>query len=212
MRLEGHAMTVNTSGQGSTATVPAEIDRWNWGAFLLTWIWGIGNNTLVALLALVPLVNLVMPFVLGAKGSAWAWRNKHWDSVEHFRRVQRSWAKWGLALWLAMIGLVVAMIFGTMSLMKRSEAYTMAIARAQTDAQVQVHIGLPFTAGTPSGSVVVSGPSGTADLSFDVEGPKGKGTIYVKAHKDMGKWEIDRMVLEDAATGERFEISPPRIM
>jgi len=26
--------------------VPAEIDRWNWGAFLLNWVWGIGNNTL----------------------------------------------------------------------------------------------------------------------------------------------------------------------
>jgi len=29
----------------SPAEVPDEIDRWNWGAFLLNWIWGIGNNT-----------------------------------------------------------------------------------------------------------------------------------------------------------------------
>ncbi len=34
-------------------TVPAEIDRWNWGAFLLNAIWGIGNNTFIALLTLV---------------------------------------------------------------------------------------------------------------------------------------------------------------
>ena len=71
----------NTSGQGSATAVPAEIDRWNWGAFLLNWIWGIGNNTFIALLMFVPLVNVVMAFVLGAKGSAWAWRNKRWDSV-----------------------------------------------------------------------------------------------------------------------------------
>lgn len=34
--------------------VPPEIDRWNWGAFLLNWIWGVGNNTFIALLTLVP--------------------------------------------------------------------------------------------------------------------------------------------------------------
>ena len=30
--------------------IPPEIDRWNWGAFLLNWIWGVGNNTFIALL------------------------------------------------------------------------------------------------------------------------------------------------------------------
>lgn len=62
----------NTSGGGSNAMVPPEIDRWNWGAFLLTWIWGVGNNTFIALLMFVPFVNIVMWFVLGARGSAWA--------------------------------------------------------------------------------------------------------------------------------------------
>ena len=38
--------------------------------------------------------RFVMPFVLGAKGSRWAWRNGRWDSVEHFKRVQRLWAIW----------------------------------------------------------------------------------------------------------------------
>ena len=35
--------------------IPPELDRWNWGAFLLNWIWGVGNNTYIALLTLVPL-------------------------------------------------------------------------------------------------------------------------------------------------------------
>src|SRR5271166_458435 len=79
--------------------VPAEIDRWNWGAFLLNWIWGVGNNTYIALLTLVPFFGiLIMPFVLGAKGSGWAWRNGRWDSVAHFKRVQRRWAIWGVIL------------------------------------------------------------------------------------------------------------------
>ena len=78
------------------------------GSFLLNWIWGIGNGTPIALLTLIPFVGFVMIFVLGAKGSAWAWRNGRWDSVEHFRRVQRKWAFWGIVVWLAWIGLPVA--------------------------------------------------------------------------------------------------------
>ena len=101
----------NTSGHGVAADIPAELDRWNWGAFLLNWIWGIGNNTFIALLMFVPVVNLVMPFVLGAKGSAWAWRNKRWDSVDHFKRVQRLWAICGVVAVIALVGFAVAMWF-----------------------------------------------------------------------------------------------------
>ena len=63
-------------------TIPAEIDRWNWGAFLLNWIWGIGNHTYIALLTLHSVFGFIWLFVLGAKGSAWAWRNGRWDSVD----------------------------------------------------------------------------------------------------------------------------------
>ena len=86
--------------------IPPEIDRWNWGAFLLNWIWGVGNNTFIALLTLVPIVGFVMLFVLGAKGSRWAWRNGRWDSVAHFKRVQRLWAIWGAIIWLGGIALI----------------------------------------------------------------------------------------------------------
>ena len=72
--------------------IPAEIKRWNWGAFLLNWIWGIGNQTYIALLALIPGFGFIWMLVLGAKGSTWAWRNGRWDSVEHFKRLQRKWA------------------------------------------------------------------------------------------------------------------------
>ena len=91
--------------------IPPELDRWNWGAFLLNWIWGIGNNTYIALLIFVPIVGLVMPFVLGAKGSRWAWRNGRWDSVEHFKRVQRQWAIWGAVILVGFL-LLFGGVFG----------------------------------------------------------------------------------------------------
>lgn len=36
--------------------------RFNWGAFSLTLIWGIGNRCYITLLCLVPIVGIIMPF------------------------------------------------------------------------------------------------------------------------------------------------------
>jgi len=107
----------NTSGMGKDAVVPEEIKGWSWGAFLWGWIWGLSNRTYIALLTLVPLVNWVMVFVVGFKGNEWAWRNKKWVSVEEFKQVQRSWAKWGLVLLVILpISLVLLLvIFGGLS-------------------------------------------------------------------------------------------------
>lgn len=90
----------NTSGMGKTAVIPVEIRGWNWGAFFLNWVWGIRNSTYIALLCLIPYVNAVMPFVLGAKGTEWSWRNHKWDSIEQFKASQRRWAIWGLVLFV----------------------------------------------------------------------------------------------------------------
>lgn len=98
----------NTSGRGKTVEVPSVIKKWNWGAFFLNWIWGLSNETLIALLMFIPLVNIVMPFVLGANGSEWAWKNKRWKSVHHFKTVQKKWAWWGLGVWI--FGLIMAII------------------------------------------------------------------------------------------------------
>lgn len=99
-----------TSGQGPAATVPAEVQGLNWGGLLLSWIWGIGNNTWLALLAFVPFIGWVVPFVLLFKGNEWAWRNKQWDSVEHFQATQRKWAIAGLVV------LGIGLAFGYLSI------------------------------------------------------------------------------------------------
>ncbi len=88
----------NTSGQGRLATIPEEVRGWNWGAFFLSWIWGVGNNVWIALLAFIPFVNFIMGIVLGIKGNEWAWRNKKWDSIEHFKKTQRTWGIAGIVL------------------------------------------------------------------------------------------------------------------
>lgn len=198
----------NTSGQGPASQVPAEIRRWNWGAFLLSWIWGIGNNTLAALAVFIPFFGLIWVFVLGARGSEWAWRNKRWDSVAQFRHSQRSWAKWGVIIWLGWAGMMLVFAFSIFGLLKGSEAYKLAQLRLQADARIAEVVGRPFTTGFPSGQIHTSGPSGAARLAFSLEGPKGKGEVFVEASQEMGAWKIDRLVFQEEGTGRRIDLSP----
>ncbi len=105
--------TQNTSGQGSMASVPPEVRGWNWGAFLLSWIWAIGNHVWLGLLALVPYVGFIMAIVLGVKGSEWAWQHRRWDSVDQFKATQKVWTVWGVAIILVSfgIGVLAAILF-----------------------------------------------------------------------------------------------------
>lgn len=82
----------NTSGMGKETIIVDGIKGWSWVAFMFNWIWAIGNKTWIGLLALVPYIGFVMAIILGIKGREWAWRNKRWESLEHFQRVQRKWS------------------------------------------------------------------------------------------------------------------------
>jgi len=93
--------------------------------------------------------------------------------------------------------------------MKSSGAYQVALADARANAEVVQIVGEPMSADTPMGSIQVSGPDGRADLSFELEGPHGKGTIYVEAEKRLGQWEAKREVFQDSVTGRRIDIKQP---
>lgn len=101
----------DTSTQINPGTARAEIKGWNWGAFLLGWIWGLGNKTYIALLGLIPGVNIVMAFVLGAKGNQWAWNNRNWESMEQFKQVQKIWSTFGVGMIVGfLLGVIVVLL------------------------------------------------------------------------------------------------------
>lgn len=77
------------------AAVESELKKWNWGAFLLGPIWGIGHGVFRSLLTLVPIYGIYEWIMLGRQGNRWAWEKRRWDSVESFRKTQRKWAMWG---------------------------------------------------------------------------------------------------------------------
>ena len=201
-----------------SAEIPPELDRWNWGAFLLNWIWGISNDTFIALLTLVPGFGIIMMLVLGAKGSRWAWRNGRWDSVEHFRRVQRRWAIWGVVIWLGCAVLGAAFFGGIFSLLKNSEAYQLGAARLQASTEVANALGTPITTGIPNGSIKISGDTGEATLNFSASGPKASGQVSLTAEKKAGVWSLKTLTLEvdgrdgviDLLGDSKVELDRPR--
>jgi hypothetical protein len=99
----------NTSGQGFSAAVPPEIIGWSWGAFSLTWLWGVSNRVWISLIALIPfpLVSIAMMVILGIKGNEWAWQSKKWDSIEQFQKCQRDWKIWGIIALFAPVVLII---------------------------------------------------------------------------------------------------------
>jgi hypothetical protein len=99
----------NTSGMGKDAVIPEGIKGWSWGAFMFNWIWAIGNKTWIGLFAILPYVGFIFAIILGIKGREWAWRNKRWDDIEHFQRVQRRWSLWSLLfVGIALVGIIAS--------------------------------------------------------------------------------------------------------
>ncbi len=113
---------VNTSGHGNifddSVPVPDEIKGWNWGAFLMPWLWPFTNHVWIGLLCFVPQIGWLMAIALGSKGNEWAWKSKRWRSIEHFKAHQRGWAiagiLFGIPFSLIAWGMAFAFIVGAL--------------------------------------------------------------------------------------------------
>ncbi len=89
--------------------LPKGIRKFNWGAFLLNWIWGVMHKKYITLLILpasiIPFIGpLALAIWFGFKGNQWAWESKDWESVEQFNEVQTNWVRVWLILFI--LGLI----------------------------------------------------------------------------------------------------------
>ncbi len=199
----------NSSGQGPAAELPAGVGRLNWGAFAFSWIWGLANGTYIALLALLPGVNLVMPFILLFKGDKWAWQNDHWRNVEHFRSVQRNWAI-AAAIFYGLVALVMVGIFvAIFALFANLEPIDTLKEEARTNPQIAEYVGTPVEVGWfTTGSVNQHNRTGDADVSVSVGGPRASGTLRMVSVRQNGVWQVRKMVLTLDGTGQTIALSP----
>ncbi|MEG3619579.1 cytochrome c oxidase assembly factor Coa1 family protein [Magnetovibrio sp. PR-2] len=187
--------------------LPDELRGWNWGAFLLNWVWGLAHNTWIALLMFVPGVNLVMPFVLGAKGNQWAWENNTWESVEDFKRHQRIWARVGVGAAIGIPAFFGLVFWGVISIINSSDAYQTAQDELRFHPALEKSLGHPVEpAGWLTlGNINIQNSTGWADLEFAVKGPRGSGdaALYLELSDDVWRIKEARVVTE---YGEDIEL------
>ncbi|MFO1484206.1 MAG: cytochrome c oxidase assembly factor Coa1 family protein [Verrucomicrobiaceae bacterium] len=98
------------------------------------------------------------------------------------------WVLVGCGGCLGLIVIGVAFSFGVyffaMSVVQKTDVYKEALKRAQDSAEVQTALGTPITTGWAfTGSVNYNNGSGTSNFTAPVTGPKGEGTLSVKADK-----------------------------
>ena len=107
-------------------------------------------------------------------------------------------------LFVAFVFSIVLLVFGAM---KSTDIYKNALAKAKANSSVIEALGSPIHDGLfVSGNTNVNGATGAANLSIPISGPKGKGTIYVKAEKSLGRWTYSELVVEIEKTGERIDL------
>lgn len=104
--------------------IPKELNEFNWGAFLLTFIWGIKHKAWITLLA-IPLIYFQLPLGLnwlllsglqlycGFKGNMWAYQVDWWMTPKDFRQNQMRWGAAAIILNISipLILLVIAGLF-----------------------------------------------------------------------------------------------------
>jgi hypothetical protein len=136
-----------------------------------------------------------MPTEPEAKGNWWT-RNWKWFVPTGCLTI--------VILFVAFVGSIVIIVF---SAIKSTDPYKDAFAKAKMHLAVIEALGSPIKEGFfVSGNTNVNGAAGEANLSISISGPKGKGTIYVKAKKSLGRWSYSDLVVEIQKTGHRIDL------
>lgn len=85
----------------ANSIIPLELNKWSWGAFVFTWIWGVGNSVWTSFLVFIPIFGIFYRFYLGFKGREMAWEKSQWRNADEFKRMQDKWDFWAKILFAA---------------------------------------------------------------------------------------------------------------
>lgn len=116
--VDANSPGVPTYNQITNNEFPVELNRFNWGAFLLTWIWGIGHGVWISLIALVAgfvpfiggLIGLAFAIYLGIKGNELAWKTGKYNDIEAFKATERKWTIAGIIILLVGTFIIVPIL------------------------------------------------------------------------------------------------------
>ena len=126
------------------------------------------------------------------------WWSRHW------KWAVPALAALALSLLAGFVALIISMVFG---MIKSSDAYKLALERAQASPAATAALGTPIREGWfTMGNIAVNGPTGEANLQIPVSGPKGEGDLFVEAKKSAGAWTFQTLTVQVDAGGERIDL------
>lgn len=238
-QLKNSTSINKVTNEQKASEYPKGIEGWNWGAFFLNFIWGIGNKSyfpllifatpLILLLAL-PLfllnssrlgafqliffiflgANLCVLFICGYKGNKWAWKNKKWSSIEHFKATQK---KWSLIGGIGVPSLLVLVFIITQLTFRMNDVYKNSVERVTVNRQVVKILGRPVKPGwIITGSYVKSGFQSSINLNYSISGPKYSGNVSIIAFKyGVNDWNIIQFSVDIPKLKQNIELdmNPP---
>lgn len=128
------APAAQTAGPVSAQIEDPFLKKWNWGAFLLHWIWAFGHG--LPVWGIIGLVAMFVPFLgslallgiaiyLGIKGNELAWQTGRYLSFEVLKETEKKWTKWAVIIFI--IGIVLGVLLAVggviLAVMLSSESY-----------------------------------------------------------------------------------------
>lgn len=121
----------------------------------------------------------------------------------------RNW-RWAVPLGAVLgFGSLAAFVLWVFGMIKSCEPYERALTLAKSAPAVAAELGRPVSEGfLTTGSVNLSGPSGTAELSIPLRGPKGRGHLHVEATRKLGEWRFDALILETEHPVRHVDLTP----
>lgn len=201
-------------GKVASGDFPRETQKWNWGAALLTWIWALGNKSygwaLIGLLLNITVVGWIVAFFLfGFNGSEWAWRNRKWENIGHFQRIQRAWRNWGIVMYLAFF--LIGMFFVSSEETVMNDAAELPAAGTMSDGQGDPVAEADYDEGYKAGYVDGRGANGTFGDSYSEPATEERKDAYLGGYLEgfmkgcreggFDCSEVERLLEEESKSG-----------
>ena len=127
-----------------------------------------------------------------------SWLERHWKWIVPVACLVAS---------LGFLGSIIAAVALFFGAMRSSDACSYAVDQARRNREVAAALGEPLAPGwLVTGTIKVSGPSGTAELAIPLHGSRNSGTLYVIAQKRAGRWEYHLLEVEVKGRSGRINL------
>lgn len=107
----------NRNVQQDIPMYPSIVDKWNWGAFCLSWIWGLFNGLywplIIVVFNFIPYIGVFLSicicFYLGKRGNMLAWMiaERKGLTVKHYIDIQKKWNIVGILFFPLLVCFVI---------------------------------------------------------------------------------------------------------